>query len=1014
MKVSSKLWRWLGVGLLVLIVAFVVVRTWVVPAVIVGQIRNQYGGHVAIQSWWLGGSSAGVSGLELHEGPSADSPVWARIGKVGTDLSLGDLLSGRFAPKTVTIRKPELSFRIAEDGHPLTQIPLQSSGEKQPLPDIRVEDARLSIEQEMPGKPRSMVVNGIDAQIDSGPDALALSAETDDPNWGPWRARGRFDAALEKGNVELTGQNIQATTAKVEQIPFIPPEVWDHVRPDGPVDVRLALGVDTKATTPLHVTTDVTYDGTTLDLPTLGLLAKDTQGTMTVIDGVVKLDHVHGEAIDGKVVADGTLNFTTTPARIDLNLDLNGVDVADTPEAWQLQELQLTGRLTGTAALRVVLEPDGGADLSGSSGEATIEGGSLGGIPVKSLKLTMSAEGTDLRYDTGAKAETARHLGLAGALLVALQETKAANSQAKTENPPPAPAETEQTPAEPKKPGGFRLPKSLSTEIELEDVDLQQVLSKVEAMGVHLPVAVAGKLSLKAKATIPLGQIRDIKAYIFHGEATLTGGHIAGVDLGRVEAKLDLENGVLALTDFRGQLVDRPAGDLIDHAAPTDPVPVEGPLPAGGFRGELKAALDPPGPLTAHFEGSALPLGELAAPALPKPTPLSGLVTVDAQAEADVARLAEPDAWKASATLQSEKITYRQTTLDAVSAKLALAEGRLDVSDLEATLSGQPLNGNVGINLAAPYDFKGQILVNGWDLSDALAFVPSVPQPSPIDGKLTADARAEGTLQPTKIATGGEGRIAQFQAGPVALGTVPFRWTTEGDTIQVKGVEAQPFGGRITAEAQIPTTGDRPIQGTAEFLGLDTSQMTGALPEGGLTMTGKANGHLTFLIRTDAPSDMPPLEANLQLKADELTVQGIAAQGLQAVLSLHKGVLRYDLLAESLGGKIKLKGDLPLATDDPPENAQPPPEANARLQAIGFTLGSLWNALNAGELLREFEGRGAIDANLRTTAQDPLGALRARYRRIPRPEVGTGHRPWQRERHRRPHACRLVDRPLDR
>ena len=89
-------------------------------------------------------------------------------------------------------------------------------------------------------------------------------------------------------------------------------------------------------------------------------------------------------------------------------------------------------------------------------------------------------------------------------------------------------------------------------------------------------------------------------------------------------------------------------------------------MPPGGFRGTVHAELSPPGKLTAHFEGQALPVGELAAPALPKPTPLSGLLTFDLDAKGDIAERLRPEAWDVSGHARSERITYLKTTLDAL------------------------------------------------------------------------------------------------------------------------------------------------------------------------------------------------------------------------------------------------------------------------------------------------------------------------------------------------------------
>src|SRR5262245_36990790 len=82
MRVSRDLWRWVGLfGAVVLIAAFVV-RTWVVPALIVDQLTSRYAGHIIVMDWWLGWSSSGLVGLHLCEGPTADSPVWMSAERV--------------------------------------------------------------------------------------------------------------------------------------------------------------------------------------------------------------------------------------------------------------------------------------------------------------------------------------------------------------------------------------------------------------------------------------------------------------------------------------------------------------------------------------------------------------------------------------------------------------------------------------------------------------------------------------------------------------------------------------------------------------------------------------------------------------------------------------------------------------------------------------------------------------------------------------------------------------------
>src|SRR6185312_2605390 len=94
---TSKSLRRIGLALaFALPVIGLILWFWVIPAAIVAAIRDRHEGYVRISGWWIGGSSAGVTGLELHEDPAPTSPTWAAIDRVTTDLSFVALLHGRF------------------------------------------------------------------------------------------------------------------------------------------------------------------------------------------------------------------------------------------------------------------------------------------------------------------------------------------------------------------------------------------------------------------------------------------------------------------------------------------------------------------------------------------------------------------------------------------------------------------------------------------------------------------------------------------------------------------------------------------------------------------------------------------------------------------------------------------------------------------------------------------------------------------------------------------------------
>src|SRR5262249_38982984 len=156
----------------------------------------------------------------------------------------------------------------------------------------------------------------------------------------------------------------------------------------------------------------------------------------------------------------------------------------------------------------------------------------------------------------------------------------------------------------------------------------------------------------------------------------------------------------------------------------------------------LRATLSPAGGLWAHLEGNVLPLGELTAPVLPRPTPLSGQANLTFEASADLSAAADPAAWSASGTVQSRRIRYQTATLDGADVNFQPAEGPLTLSDLSAQLEGQPLKANVDLDLKPPYAFGGAVDVAGWDVAKVLAWLPGGggARPVPMSGAVTARA----------------------------------------------------------------------------------------------------------------------------------------------------------------------------------------------------------------------------------------------------------------------------------
>jgi len=952
MRRPVRLLKWLAValaaGLALALVAALVVRTWVVPAVLTAQIAARTGGRVEIGRWYLNNRGAGVVGLRLYDGAGAGAPAWASVGRVATDLTIPGLLRGRYMPGRVKLEGGEVALRFDAKGNLLTKLGTGQTAPASPgpapaLPTVIAEGARLKISQE--GRPDFELKN-LTARLGEAGGRVVVAGRANDPAWGRFEATGDFAPDFRAGKLVLKSVGgLDVTPAKAAALPFVPPEVWANVTPEGEVDARLTLDLDAAATPPLKVGVEVLLRGASVTSKLLQITAEGATGRVVVDGPVVRLEGVAGRAVGGTVRADGALNFAGAVPKLDVQLGLEGVDVTKAPKAWQLDEAGATGRLSGRVHLVAQLKPEG-PDLTGTTGEAVVRNGTFRGLPVEALRLTMDASGGDLRY--GSQAATA------GAAL-----------------PPPETPPAGGSAAHP----GFRLPQTLSTTIDLADVELTDLLARAQLMlGMPLPLPVSGLLSMQARATIPLGEVRDFKRYAFHGDLTLKRASLYGVDLGLVAAHVDLEDGVIDLRDFRGRLVDRPDGgidNLSAGVADAVDVPKAGPLPVGGFRGGLHAAFAPPGKLTASFEGREMPLGELAAPVLPRPTPLSGLTSVNFRGAVDLGSAGDPKAWDVAGHADSRRLRYhkggRAANLDGLASRFTVSGGVLKVQELSARLRGQPLLASGEVDLQAPLAFRGEAAVTAWDIADLAAWVPGVPNPPPATGTVTIRADASGTAAPFTITTRGRGRFDALRAFHAPVGTVPFGWDTAGDLIELNVTDARPFGGRVDARAAVPLTAGKPLSGKVTVAGLDAARLASAFPKLDLRMTGRVDGGLDLA----APADLAALDLTARLTAPGLTVRGVPVDKLRAAARARDRSLAYDLEAEGLGGTFQFKGEFPL--EPTPLKSQPGGEA----RAVGFALDQLWRALGMSGSLSAIGGRGAVDANVRLIPEGPRAGLYA-------------------------------------
>ncbi len=1019
MRRLKKVARWIGLGATLLVVAIFVIRNWVVQAVILHEVRQQYGGKVVVGDWWLNWNSAGVRGIKLGETDKSDSPNWLTAERISTDVSLSRLLRGQVMPTRIEVDHPKLALRFDPKGQLATPLPFKvakggggtSAAPTMALPEVVVDGAEVTVAQE--GRP-ALTIQKADVRMSPDSAGSKIEATANDPIWGRVKVTGQFESGFKNGTINiLSDPNFVVQNEQLKKIPFVPTEVWANLEANGPVDASVKITLKSDDPKPVHVLTHLNLKGASVKLDTLQVETTDTTGEITIDDAKVQVNHLRGKAVNGTLSAAGTLDFSQNPPDLSVDLRLRGIDVTKAPAAWQLGELGATGTLTGKVDLRALLDPDG-IDLTGTSGRAVIEDGSFQGIPIKALSVNMKANGKDLQFETLPENQKVDKTALETAPTVpnVPRRPVAANDREKRpKNPGGKPESAKEsspldsfvepllsaipliriitgdegflgfasfavselvehrTNAKTTPPGSkLRLPKTITTRIELEDVDLKTILDKAAKFGIKLDFPISGRFSVKATTTIPLGSLRDLKGYAVHGDASLSKASIANVDLGELAAHLDVEDGVVNLSDFRGVLVDRPNGEIASRRQAVAAPPRTGELPSGGFRANLRAEISPRGMATAKIEGKRLPLGELFAPVLPVPTPLSGDLTIHVDAGVNLASLANPKAYRLEGNFESRRIAYQGAMLDRVASRFEIKDGHASIPEFAAQLAGKPLSARAGLDLAPPYAFHGSGNVAGWEIADVLAFVPNLPKKPAIAGRLDANADANGTLFPFSIETVGGARVAAIKVGAILSKYLVFEWKTERDVIALNGLETAIFGGKITGDAKIPTKPGKKLDVNLALKGIDTREMTSALPSKSVAISGVADGRVKLTMPLDASS----IDAEANLNAPELVFrpegrfgEGIKVESLRIVAKGREDLATYQVSADSLGGKLLFTGSMPLKPT--PTKAV----ATAEAKVVGFRLGDAWRGLGMSGGLAELDGQGAVNANLRAMIDPP-------------------------------------------
>ncbi|MFL5240549.1 MAG: hypothetical protein ACJ8FY_00425 [Gemmataceae bacterium] len=978
---------------------------------VASQLQESLGLPVRVDEMNVGLNKTSIR-VRLYE-PDANAesaePL-ATIEDVQADLSLMDLARGQSTPNELTLRDAKVTIRLDKNGKLRTKLP-KAKGPAKKVPSMRVEQGRLTVRQE--GRP-DFVVGGIVGDLQTEGQNFAVDGAVHDATWGDWTLKGNYDRATSSGSANLATPGQHVTQDLLNRLPTVPAGVWEQVQAEGDTPVQFKLWSDASDSR-IHYRVNLAPKATRVHVESIHLDATDAQGKVAIADDVVTLEGVQGHTADGVLKTDGTLDFDQTPSVLQFKVGAEGMDIQRLPKSWSLPK-EITGRLTGTADIKVVLEKTG--PVVSGSGKGVVKEAMLAGLPAEPIELRLDSDGKRFRFSQPT-AKRHRQQGGDFALLASalystaeslpsplypgeklfhdpegvtaisrwLSEATPPVDDARIQNDPGGVAESPRfiqmpsaTPAGSNRyygrssggiaalnhrlmastPPGSKPPEKLTyfeAKINLKNIDVKQLVEKLK---LALPISVSGTVSVQVMLAIPVNQARDVKEYRFHGTVDAPRVVIEGLELKNVKARLDYRDGLLALQELSGLV------------PPTETSP-SGMTNDGSFEGTAELGISPIKNLTAQLTLKDIPLAQILKPIPDASKRSGGRFSGSMNLQAPVVTLRNPKTWQASGSISSRALRVYDRNVAKAHIDLRLEKGAFSLSKITGEIEGVPLSGDASVSLTDPFRLDGKLNVRRSDLVTLNRLVPEMKPPFPIKASLEGTANVTGTLRPLDVKASGTAKATDLQLAKAKIDALNFGWDYEADRLRIKNMKANLYDGTIKASAVLPLKPAAAGEFKADFEKVDLAGVSKDVPNLPVRVAGQVDGKVDAALPPAKPGKPREVNADLDLRAPKLRIEDIPAERLHGTVRYRNGKLEYSLDGDTLGGQFHIDSTAPPDKDD---KKNPGEDRNGHLSLKNLELDRLADAWGRRGQVSPLRGTLNASATFRQDSLDetPIGS----------------------------------------
>ena len=433
-----------------------------------------------------------------------------------------------------------------------------------------------------------------------------------------------------------------------------------------------------------------------------------------------------------------------------------------------------------------------------------------------------------------------------------------------------------------------RLAGQTRVRVILPEFDVSQAL-RAFGTGDQLANIVAGSARAGGLLYIPLDSVGQKETY--RAEAVLASSAltVGGVRAADVAASLTLAEGIASLTGVQARLGE-----------------------AGRLAGEARVGVVPGGNLELSLSCKQLDIAALVEQLPDTPNvPVAGVLDGQLKASVPVMSVADRNAWRATGGIHVAELKVRDQTLTNAQVDASLQDGRVALTALRAEWIQTKITSTATMQLQPPHPFRLDFQTETTDLV-AVARALNRKLPSEASAKAELMGSVTGTVQPLSWAANGSAELTDLAIGEIKLAEAEIqRWAVDQTRLQITGATSNVFGGRVTANVELPLNGERHSKIDGRFEELAANSVKQLVPRFEPALDGQFTGQFSL----ENLENLAEARGELRLDAATLSVDELDLTQLKAEVSLQEKQVKMTVGGIALGSQFKFGSTTVLPAD---------------------------------------------------------------------------------------------------